>query len=55
MGLMDEHAIRHMPVMEHGHATIVISSRDSMNTLLDEPLEHCRALAIAYQLVREGG
>ena len=52
MGLMNEHAIRHMPVMEDGHATTMISSRDGMNALLDESLEHRRTLAVAYELVR---
>ena len=52
MGLMNVHAIRHMPVMEDGHATTMISSRDGMNALLDESVEHRRALAVAYELVR---
>ena len=52
MGLMNEHAIRHMPVMEDGRATTMISSRDGMNALLDESVEHRRALAVAYELVR---
>ena len=52
MGLMNEHAIRHIPVMEDGCAITMISSRDGMNALLAESVEHRQTLAAAYELVR---
>lgn len=34
--IMQEHGFRHVPVMEHGHAIGIISSRNAMDPDLDE-------------------
>ncbi len=34
--IMQEHGFRHVPVMEHGHAVGIVSSRNAMDPDLDE-------------------
>lgn len=52
MGVMNERSIRHIPVIEDGRATTMISSRDVMGAVLEETREQRRTLAVAYELVR---
>lgn len=52
MSTMSEKNIRHLPVMEDGRLSTIISSRDVMNAMLEQTQTQRDHLAIAYEMVR---
>lgn len=52
MAVMDEHGIRHLPVVVDGRLATIVSSRDILRALLTKTKTHAKTLALAYEMVR---
>ncbi len=52
MAIMDERHIRHIPVLEGGRLSTIVSSRDVMSTVLEEAMSRAKTMSLAYETVR---
>lgn len=52
MAIMDERHIRHIPVVEEGRLSTIVSSRDIMSAMLEEAVTRANTMSLAYEMVR---
>jgi len=52
MSMMDEQHIRHIPVLEQGRLSTIVSSRDVMSAVLEEAMARATNMSLAYEMVR---
>lgn len=51
MSLMNDHGIRHMPVVTNGKLTAMLSSRDILQTLLEDMNAYATKMTLAYEII----